>query len=77
MQKVCKRLAESYTRVRIRLADTHQRQKSEAQEEQGESFAVGDRIWLFVPVMKKGTTKKLASLWRGPHTVIDKTSLVN
>ena len=37
---------------------------------------MGDRVWLFVPAMKKGKTKKLASLWRGPYTVVDKTSPV-
>lgn len=34
-------------------------------------------MWLFVPAVKSGRAKKLASLWRGPYTVIDKTSLVN
>ena len=38
---------------------------------------MGDRVWLFVPAMKKGKTKKLASLWRDPYTVVDKTSPVN
>lgn len=38
---------------------------------------IGDRVWLYVPAVKVGSTKKLASLWRGPYTVIDKTSPVN
>ena len=38
---------------------------------------MGDRVWLFVLAMKKGKTKKLASLWRDPYTVVDKTSPVN
>ena len=29
-------------------------------------------MWLFVPAVKQGRTKKLASLWRGPYTVIDR-----
>ena len=31
-----------------------------------ETLHVGDRVWLFVPAGKNGTTKKLSSLWRGP-----------
>ena len=42
-----------------------------------EEFAVGDRVWLFIPAVKTGRTKKLASLWRGPYTVTDRTGHVN
>ena len=31
----------------------------------------------YVPAIPKGSTKKLASPWRGPYTIIDKTSDVN
>ena len=43
----------------------------------GEAFQVGDRVWLFVPAIRKGQTKKFASLWRGPYTIIDKVGPVN
>ena len=60
MQKVHKRPA-------------HWKQKSAYDNKnREESFAVGDRVWLFVLVMKKGRTKKLSSLWRGPYTVVEK-----
>ena len=42
-----------------------------------EDLRIGDRVWLFVLAVKTGRTKKLASLWRGPYTVIDKLSPVN
>ena len=29
-------------------------------------------MWLFVPAVKQGKTKKLAFLWRGPYPVIDR-----
>ena len=40
---------------------------------------VGDQVWLYtyVPAVKTGRTKKLASLWCGPNTVIDRVSPVN
>ena len=31
----------------------------------------------YVPAVKAGTTKKLASLWRGPYTVVYKLSALN
>lgn len=34
-------------------------------------------MWLYVPAVKQGRTKKLSSLWRGPYTILDKTSPVN
>ena len=40
-------------------------------------FQCGDRVWLYVPVVKRGQSKKLTSFWRGPYMVIDKTSAVN
>ena len=43
----------------------------------GSELRVGDRVWLHVPAVKLGRTKKLSSLWRGPYTVLDKTSPVN
>ena len=42
-----------------------------------ETLHVGDRVWLFVPEVKSGTTKKLSLLWRGLYTILDKLSAVN
>ena len=64
--------------VRQRSHEAHQRQKQvKDQTLSGEAFQVGDRVWLFVPAIKKGQTKKFASLWRGPYTIIDKVGPVN
>lgn len=43
----------------------------------GENLEVGDRVYLYIPAIQKGTTRKLASLWRGPYTVIDRLGPVN
>ena len=40
-------------------------------------YQVGDQVWLYVPSVKSGNTKKLASLWCGPYTVIDRINSVN
>ena len=43
----------------------------------GETIQVGYQVYLFVPAVKKGRSTKLASLWQGSYTVVDKTSPVN
>ncbi|KAL5460047.1 hypothetical protein EMCRGX_G033464 [Ephydatia muelleri] len=64
--------------VRQRLHKAHQRQKQlKDQAIAGDAFQVGDRVWLFVPAIKKGQTRKFSSLWRGPYTIIDKVGPVN
>ena len=40
------------------------------------SFQVGDRIWLYSPVVNQGHTRKFASFWKGLYTIIDKPSEV-
>ena len=71
LKTVCSQVRES-----IRIA--HQRNKARYdQHTTATSFSIGDQVWLFVPAVKTGRTKKLASLWRGPYTVTDKLSPVN
>ena len=43
----------------------------------GSSLIIGDRVWLYIPAVKQGRTRKLASLWRGPYTIIDRVGAVN
>ena len=40
-------------------------------DQQGNKMTVGDRVWLYVPAVKQGRTRKLVSLWCGPYTVIN------
>ena len=61
--------------VRQKLKDAHRKNKERHDEKNaGSRLAVGDRIWLYVPAVKQGRTRKLSSLWRGPYTVIDRSS---
>ena len=64
--------------VRQRNREAHWKQKQVSDKRVvEETLHVGDRVWLFVPAVKSGTTKKLSSLWRGPYTILDKLSAVN
>ena len=40
-------------------------------------FCVGDRVWLYTPVVSKGKTKKFTSFWKGPYTIVDKPGKVD
>ena len=67
-----------YCQVRKGIQESHQRNKTRYDQHISYThFSIGDQVWLYVPAVKTGTTKKLASLWRGPYTVTDKLSAVN
>ena len=67
-----------YSQVREGIKKSHQRNKARYDQHTANMhFSIGDQVWLYVPAVKAGTTKKLASLWRGPYTVVDKLSALN
>ena len=80
VQQLQQSLRNAFTLVRHHLDLSHRRSKEHqygGTAHAAEDLRIGDRVWLFVPAVKTGRTKKLASLWRGPYTVIDKLSPVN
>ena len=79
VQNVQRSLKDTFSSVRQQLDAAHQRQKlSGDKSSTGESqFQVGDIVWLYIPAVKSGLSRKLSSLWRGPYTVLDKATTVN
>ena len=78
VQKTQTVLHSAFLHVLQHLQQAHQIQKQVADASSvGEAFRVGDRVWLYVPKVKQGQSKKFTSLWRGPYTVISKTSPIN
>ena len=66
-------LRKIFSDVKSHLDKAHEQSKKRYDKDaRGETFAVGDQVWLYVPAVKRGRTKKLASFWRGPYTVIDR-----
>ena len=47
------------------------------QKVHGLPFCIGDLVWLYVPAVKKGRSKKLHLPWDGPYTVIKRLTDVN
>ena len=71
-------LRTAYNKIRQNIEEAHKANKSRHdRKSSGCNFAVGDLVWLYVPAIKTGRTKKFSCLWRGPYTIIDKTSAVN
>ncbi|KAK2918385.1 hypothetical protein Q8A73_002756 [Channa argus] len=42
----------------------------------GQPFAVGDNVWVYCPVRKRGLSPKLTSHWQGPGEILDRISEV-
>ena len=68
-----KQLKVSYDITNHHLHTQHLRQKR-IHDSHGlaEPFQVGDRVWLYTPVVLKGNTRKFTSFWKDPYTIIDK-----
>ena len=55
---------DAHDTVRSNLNQAHQRQKlAFDKKEHGETFQVGDRVWLYTPAVKEGRSKKLDTEW--------------
>ena len=71
-------LNKAYSTIRQNITAAYQRNETRYdQTTTNIHFTVGDQVWLYVPAVKTGTSKKLSSLWCGPYTVIDRVSSVN
>ena len=69
VQKTQTVLHSAFLHVRQHLQQAHQRQKQVADASSvGEAFQVGDRVWLYVPKVKQGQSKKFTSLYGGVLT---------
>ena len=69
------RLHQAYAQVRQRMANhLAKRQAANAAIDNPKQFALGDRVWLFIPYAPKKRSEvppKLYRPWKGPCTIID------
>ncbi|KAK2919003.1 hypothetical protein Q8A73_003374 [Channa argus] len=72
-------------RLKERLSVVHQLARGDAGARQkraydgrchGHPFAVGDNVWVYCPVRKRGLSPKLTSHWQGPGEILDRISEV-
>ena len=73
VEEVSRSLKEAYEDVRQKLDEAHKKNKAIYDRSvKGSVLTIGDRVWLYIPAVKPGRTRKLSSLWRGPYTIIDR-----
>ena len=77
VREVRKSIRVACDKIRRNLKKSRQIRREAQRVNTGDPINIGDRVYLFVPAVKSERTKKLSSLWRGPYTVVDKTSPVN
>ena len=73
VEEVSRSLKEAYDDVQQKLDEAHKKNKAMYDKGvKGSDLTIGDRVWLYIPAVKQGRTKKLSSLWRGTYTIIDR-----
>ena len=57
----------------IKQSEQTQQQKEEYNRTLADvpNYSIGSKVLLYIPVAKKGQSKKLTALWKGPYEVID------
>ena len=75
LSKVHDSLHTAYDTVRNSIASAHLCNKERYDKERPFSpYSVGDLVWLHFSAVKPGRTKKFATQWKGPYTVIDRVA---
>ena len=78
LNEVHQSLHKAYSSARTRISLAHKQNKERYDKQKPfVPFQVGDQVWLFIPVVQRGKTRKFTSQWRGPYTVLDNVSNVN
>lgn len=73
-----KKFNDIYTLTRENIHTEQLRQKVRYDVKQhGIEFEVGQKVWLYMPQVKVGTSKKLHKFWDGPFIVVKKLSTYN
>ena len=71
------RMEMAHTMIRRNTGTAMQRQKQiHDRKTSYESFEPGDKVFVYFPVKKVGTSSKFTSFWRGPYTILRKMSCV-
>lgn len=58
--------------AKSRRAQRHNEGLQEIPESQRTGFDIGDAVWMYIPLVKQGLSRKLAHLWHGPFRVVEK-----
>ncbi|CAH1253110.1 RTL1 [Branchiostoma lanceolatum] len=74
-QGVREELDMAYRRARQNMETAHRRQKDVYDRKcHGGGFSVGDQVWLSIPAVPRGLSKKFFPKWKGPYRVVTRMS---
>ncbi|KAK2899766.1 hypothetical protein Q8A73_012895 [Channa argus] len=77
LRQLKERLSVVYQLARESQGDAGARQKRAYDGQcHGHPFSVGDNVWVYCPVRKRGLSPKLTSHWQGPREILDRISEV-
>ncbi len=60
----------SQAREHIQAAQSKQKRAYDRSASKNVSFRIGERVWIFVPAVTPGRTKKFTRRWRGPYRIL-------
>ena len=66
-----------HTRVLDIYKQINEERIEDIDQEKLTTFRVGDKVYMYHPTTKKGLSRKWVKRWRGPYTIIKRTSNVN
>ncbi|CAB4039849.1 Retrovirus-related Pol poly from transposon 412 [Paramuricea clavata] len=74
-EKLRKRFERTYELTRVNTKKSSERYKDYYDAKAKDTtYNVGEKVWLYVPFVKKGKNLKLSRPWRGPYTIVKKIS---
>ena len=74
-EKLRKRFERTYELTRVNTKKSSERYKGySTRRRKIRRTTSGDKVWLYVPFVRKGKNLKLSRPWRGPYTIVKKIS---
>ena len=60
-------------------AEEHQANMKDRYDERSHEveYQIGDTVWIYIPALQKGLSRKLMKFWSGPYLLVEKTGPVN
>jgi len=70
---------EVFRDISKRHADQNQSKMKERFDERAQNvpYQVGDSVWIYIPALQQGLTRKLTKFWAGPYLLVQQTGPVN
>ena len=70
---------EIFRDISKRHAERNQAKMKERYDDRAQNvpYQVGDSVWIYIPALQQGCSRKLSKFWAGPYLLVEQTSPVN